>query len=83
MEEVRREAEASRSGGAPRDGDGHVTGELPDIAGNYQDQFCERAATVRGTLTFAHSTSTLSRPHITMAASSLHQHLVLSWALRR
>ena len=32
MEEVRREAEASRNGGAPRNGDGHVTGELPDIA---------------------------------------------------
>ncbi|KIJ89613.1 hypothetical protein K443DRAFT_15942, partial [Laccaria amethystina LaAM-08-1] len=33
------------------------------------------------TPTFAHSTSTPSRPHTTMAASSRHQHLVLPWAL--
>ena len=32
VEEVRREAQASRNGGATRNGDGHVTGELPDIA---------------------------------------------------
>ena len=32
MEEVRREAEASRNGGATRNGDGHITGELPDVA---------------------------------------------------
>jgi ABC-type multidrug transport system permease subunit len=31
MEEVRREAEAARNGGAQRNGDGHVTGELPDV----------------------------------------------------
>ena len=30
--EIQREAEASRNGAATRNGDGHVTGELLDIA---------------------------------------------------